>query len=156
MFTSRKLLLFGALVVATSLGALVASDRVCLTGLRNCAETTVVASPEVESTQLAPRYYTYSPSAASQALMAGHRVVLYFWAPWCTSCASLDTEIENNPDLIPERALILQVPYETATELRSTYNVITQHTFVEIDASQAAIQTWVGGDGDELSDRLSN
>lgn len=97
-----------------------------------------------ETPPLAPRYYVYSPEQLEKAHMEG-RVILYFWAPWCTTCTSLDTELQKNHAVIPEGVTVLRVDYDTERELKQTYTVVTQHTFVEIDAHGTPVRTWVGG-----------
>jgi len=95
--------------------------------------------------EIAPRYYKYSEAALARARSEDKKVILYFWAPWCSSCASLDIEIEKNPSLIPDHVAVLQIPYDTATELKHRYNIVVQHTFVAIDDQGNPTEMWVGG-----------
>jgi len=109
------------------------------------APPTATAVSEV----LAPGYYTYTPAALGTAQRTGI-AVLYFWAPWCSSCTSLDIELQDKKASIPEGITVLRVDYDQAQELRAKYNVVTQHTFVQVDAAGNALSTWVGGDIEEL------
>lgn len=102
--------------------------------------------PLAQIEELAPRYYVYSPAALERAHEISERVILYFWAPWCTSCSSLDVEIEKNPEIIPSDAVVLRIPYDSSTELKRKYSVTTQHTFVLIDAENEPVKFVVGGD----------
>lgn len=73
------------------------------------------------------------------------RVVLYFWAPWCSTCAVLDSDLQNGKSKIPEGISVLQINYDKATDLKKKYNIVTQHTFVEIDKEGKVLNRWVGG-----------
>ena len=97
-------------------------------------------------TELGPRYYTYTPEAVALAQRLSNSAILYFWAPWCSTCSSLDVEIHKNPELIPRQAIVIRVPYDTATELRKKYAVTVQHTFVLLDKNNEALNLVVGGD----------
>ena len=104
---------------------------------------------------LAPHYIVYSPAALQAAQQKpNNKVVLYFWAPWCTTCASLDQEIQKNPHAIPDNVTILQIDYDHAADLKKQYNVVTQHTFVQIDQNGHPISLWVGGDPANLLEHL--
>ncbi len=110
--------------------------------------------PAAVPKQLAPGYSEYSASAVVEAHQAGKKVVLYFWAPWCTSCSSLDLEIDRDPTIIPSDTIVFQVPYDTATDLKKQYGIVTQHTFVIVAEDGTALATWVGGSTAELQDKL--
>ncbi|MEX0931568.1 MAG: thioredoxin family protein [Candidatus Paceibacterota bacterium] len=73
-------------------------------------------------------------------------VVLFFAAKWCPTCRAADKDITANASSIPNDLLIMNVDYDNSTELRKKYNVIIQHTFVQVDADGNLIQRWSGGD----------
>lgn len=108
----------------------------------SCGPTT---KPNQSTVELAPGYYQYSPTSLESAQNEG-KVVLYFWAPWCSSCTSLDIELQDKKASIPEGVTVLRINYDNAAELKTKYGVVTQHTFVQIDQSGNALATWVGGD----------
>ncbi len=82
------------------------------------------------------------------------KTVLYFWAPWCSTCSSLDGDIQKDSTIIPLDTIILRVDYDTESELKRKYNVVTQHTFVKIDANGESVTSWVGGDANSVRQRL--
>lgn len=98
------------------------------------------------SQELALNYWTYSPSAEQFAHQYGEKVVLYFWAPWCSTCSSLDDEIQKNDQQVPSGVIVLRVNYDDSEELKNKYQVTTQHTFVQIDDNSNEITKWVGGE----------
>lgn len=107
-----------------------------------------------EINQLAPRYYEYSEAAYNEAQKTGNQVVLYFWAPWCTTCSALDIEITKDPQLIPEDVIILRIPYDDSAALKAKYFVVTQHTFVQVDQLGNSLQLWVGGSPEDFRKKL--
>ncbi len=72
-------------------------------------------------------------------------VVLFFKASWCPSCRTVDADIKSNLSEIPDSLTILEVDYDTATEMRTKYGVTTQHTFVQVAADGTLIKKWSGG-----------
>lgn len=82
----------------------------------------------------------YSPEKL--ALAQHGKVALFFHAPWCPICRSLDAQAAADPDLVPAGVHVLKVDYDTALELRKKYGVTVQHTFVQVDASGNALGKW--------------
>ncbi len=83
----------------------------------------------------------------SEALLARAEtgdVVLFFRASWCPTCRALDADIIKNLGAIPSGLTILDVNYDTATELKKRYGVTYQHTFVQVDSKGNQITKWSG------------
>lgn len=59
------------------------------------------------------------------------RIILEFYANWCSTCKSFDKSLEDYD--LPEDILILKVDFDNSEELRKKYSVLTQSTFVEIN-----------------------
>ncbi len=89
---------------------------------------------------------TYEPYAPGKLAMATgeHKVVLFFHASWCPTCKALDSDIRAHLDTIPATLTILDVDYDTSTELKKKYGVTMQHTMVEVDAQGNLIKKWIG------------
>ncbi len=87
-------------------------------------------------------YEAYSADKLARADMGD--VVLFFHAAWCPSCRGLDASIENNLESIPEGVSILQLDYDTETELKKKYGVTHQHTLVQVDQDGNMIKKWSG------------
>ena len=69
--------------------------------------------------------------------------VLFFHANWCPSCRAADTGISGGT--VPGGLTILKTDYDSNTELKKKYKVLSQHTFVQVDANGDFIKKWVGG-----------
>jgi thiol-disulfide isomerase/thioredoxin len=89
---------------------------------------------------------SYESYGAPKVAMASATkdVVLFFKASWCPSCVAVDKDIKANLNAIPESLTILEVDYDTSTELKKKYGVTTQHTFVQVDAQGNLIKKWSG------------
>jgi len=72
-------------------------------------------------------------------------IVLTFTADWCPSCRALEADLETNAGAIPSNLTILDVDFDSATDLKKKYGVTSQHTLVQIDAQGNEIQSWRGG-----------
>lgn len=138
------------------LGVIFFHSRLCTQASASCGTNTGETSSTSKSDpyQLAPRYFIYSPQALLAAQQHGFKAVLYFWAPWCSSCTALDIDIHKDPSLIPEDVIVLRIDYDHSPDLKSLYHVTTQHTFVQIDQNGKAIQQWVGGNSSDLKDKV--
>jgi len=67
--------------------------------------------------------------------------VLFFHAPWCPQCRSLEQSILDGR--IPDDMTIIKVDYDTATSLRQQYGVTIQTTIVYVDDDGAALASEV-------------
>lgn len=101
---------------------------------------------------ISDRYVPYSQSAFD--VKAGSRRVLYFHADWCPTCRPLNAALTKDPNQIPEGVVLFKTNYDTETALKQKYSIAYQHTFVEVDAQGNAVQTWSGGNVDDVVSRL--
>lgn len=104
-------------------------------------------------TQFAPNYVEYSPGTLAKAKESG-RTLLFFWAPWCGTCSALDDELKQRNSELPKDLTILRTNYDTQSDLKEKYNIITQHTLVQIDKDGNEIKKWIGGGVDLLKQQL--
>jgi thiol-disulfide isomerase/thioredoxin len=79
-------------------------------------------------------YIDYSSTALSSALSSSKKVVLFFHASWCPNCRSLDANIRSEAAKIPANSVILKVDYDSETDLKRKYGVVTQTTLVTLDS----------------------
>lgn len=114
---------------------------------------TMEKDPEEQAAATPGTYTNYSE--ATYAAAANDRRVLFFHASWCPTCKAANADIVARPDEIPAGVVLLKTDYDTETALKEKYNVTYQHTFVEVDADGNALQTWNGGDIDELIAKLT-
>lgn len=87
-------------------------------------------------------YTDYDPALIANA--DNGPVLLSFYASWCPSCRFLDNDVKKNIADLPPNVTILQVNYDTATDLKKKYGVVRQHTLVQIDANGDEIKTLTG------------
>ncbi len=90
-------------------------------------------------------YVDYSPTAIAEA---EGRTLLFFHAPWCPQCRSVETDILSQG--VPAGVTIIKVDYDTHQDLRQQYGVTLQTTFVEVDSSGAGLQTYIAYDDPHL------
>lgn len=61
------------------------------------------------------------------------KTLLFFSASWCPTCGALKRDLDRNLDKIPNDMVILDIDYDTQTELKKKYDVRVQHTILQID-----------------------
>jgi len=96
-----------------------------------------------ETSLAAGTYEVYTSEKVSTS--GDNNVVLFFKADWCPSCRALDSDIKSNLSEIPSDVIILEVNYDTETELKKKYGVTTQHTLVQVNSNGDLVQKWSGG-----------
>lgn len=96
---------------------------------------TASEEPTEPATTAAGVYRDYSPEALAAA---EGRVLLFFHAPWCPQCRSIEADVATQG--VPDGVTILVVDYDTNQELRQKYGVTLQTSFVEVDTSGEALQ----------------
>ena len=84
----------------------------------------------------------YLPYTSTAIAQAKGNIVLFFHANWCPTCIKVNKDIEANLNKIPKDLTILKVNFDDATDLRETYGVTEQHTFVQVDNSGKLIKKW--------------
>ena len=93
---------------------------------------------------------TYTPYTGNNQLAEKARngnTVLFFHAAWCPTCRSLDKDIRENLQSIPENTTLVKVDYDTQTDLRKKYGVTYQHTLVQVNEQLEPIHKWFGSRG---------
>ena len=95
------------------------------------------------------RYLGYDEYNAAPTAFAGTDVVLFFHAPWCPQCRSIESDIFAQG--VPEGVTIVKVDYDSNQSLRQQYGVTLQTTFVEVDAAGTGLQTHVAYDDPHLN-----
>lgn len=100
----------------------------------------------MEDGTVMPTSGSYEPYSAARVALASPEqpVVLFFRAPWCPTCRALDADIRAKLSAIPTGLTILDVDYDTATELKQRYGVTYQHTLVQVDAQGNLLKKWSG------------
>lgn len=78
--------------------------------------------------------------------------VLFFFAPWCPECQAFKEAINSGE--IPEGVQVLEVDFDSSTDLKSTYGVTLQSTFVRVDSTGKLEKKWVGYGKDKSLDTV--
>lgn len=104
--------------------------------------TTPVSTAEntPEATTNEGRYASYSSNAVAN--QGYSTTIIFFYAPWCPECQAFKKAI-NSSD-IPAGTQILEASYDNETDLKSTYGVTLQSTFVRVNSSGELQKKWVG------------
>lgn len=89
-------------------------------------------------------YVTLADFERDPGAYAGDDVVLFFTAPWCSSCKETRENIEGDLAGIPSGLVIVTVDYDSEDELKRAHGVTVQHTFVQIDGDGATVKKWTG------------
>jgi thiol-disulfide isomerase/thioredoxin len=103
-------------------------------------------SPDATAPTTSPGVYVeYSDDAIARA---EGRVLLFFHAPWCPQCRSVEADILAEG--VPAGVTIIKVDYDSRQDLRQRYGVTLQTTFVEVDADGTELQKHVAYDDPHL------
>ncbi len=102
-------------------------------------------APEPDSAAAPGVYVDYSATAIADA---EGQALLFFHAPWCPQCRSIETDILNIG--VPAGVTIIKVDYDSHQDLRQQYGVTLQTTFVEVDGEGTALQSYVAYDDPRL------
>ncbi len=123
--------LIGAAVVATGFVAVTFTS------------SAAVATPVSQTATMEKSYVEYNKVAFDKAV--AKKRVLFFAASWCPTCRSADKDFNANLKSIPDSVVIFKTDYDTELDLKKTYGITHQHTFVYVDKSGKALKTWSGG-----------
>lgn len=76
--------------------------------------------------------------------LVGHSedTVIFFHASWCPSCVALEKTITSGT--VPVGLTILKADFDSETDLRKKYGVVSQHTLVQVDSEGNEIKKWAG------------
>jgi thioredoxin 1 len=83
-------------------------------------------------------YVEYSEQSLTSS--SNTKRVVFFHAPWCSTCNYFEGQIEEQG--VPDNVTILKVDYDSETELKKKYGVNIQSTFVQLAANGAVVKTW--------------
>ena len=96
------------------------------------------STPKAKTATVDGSYVDYSSSAFTSA--KGTRV-LFFHAPWCSQCRSVESGMAQKN--IPDGFTILKTDYDSRQDLRQKYGVTLQTTFVAVDANGDLVKKYV-------------
>lgn len=108
------------------------------------SETTEAEIVTGDVSTSAGAYIAYDDYEKNVSAYADTSVVLFFNAAWCSTCKKARDNIESDLSAIPADLTIVVVDFDTAIDLRRTYGVGVQHTFVHIDNQGNQVKKWSG------------
>ena len=88
--------------------------------------------------EVSGEYAEYSEDAV---LATSGTKLLFFHAPWCPQCRSIEATIEEGG--LPENVTVFKVDYDSNQALRQRYGVTLQTTFVKVNDSGDKIDSYV-------------
>jgi thiol-disulfide isomerase/thioredoxin len=98
--------------------------------------------PKTSQVSSTGKYIDYSADALSADEGAK---ILFFHAPWCPQCRTLDTDIANN--IASDAGVtIYKVDYDSNQALRRKYGVTLQTTLVRVDENGNLVKKYVAYD----------
>jgi thiol-disulfide isomerase/thioredoxin len=105
---------------------------------------TPAAGSDSDSATIHGIYVEYADDDAN----AEGRILLFFHAPWCPQCRSIESDILAEG--VPDGVTIVKVDYDSRQDVRQRYGVTLQTTFVEVDATGAELEQHVAYDDPHL------
>jgi thiol-disulfide isomerase/thioredoxin len=107
-------------------------------------------TPEVAEAPAVNRQYVAHTDELYQSLLGSEPMILFFHAEWCPTCRIMEAQIQENWDDFPEGTNILKVNFDTAKDLRTTYNITSQSTVVVLDRDGNVTKTVAFPSTDQL------
>ncbi|MBI2031047.1 MAG: hypothetical protein HYT08_00330 [Candidatus Levybacteria bacterium] len=143
----------GKIIAIVIILLIVILGGVFLTQSKTKDTTRSITATQDNSGEIAPHYLKYSEENLAAGKTNG-RPVLYFWASWCPTCKVLDEELKERSGELPDDVTILQVNYDTEKELKQKYNIVQQHTLVQVDSEGNEVHNWIGGGIETIKQQL--
>lgn len=111
----------------------------------NSSTETVAQAQNMPSTQSPQsqtpgRYAQYTEQKLSEKEYT--TTILFFHAAWCPECRGFKQALTSEP--LPDMVQILEVNYDTSSDLKKKHGVTLQSTFVKVDQSGSQVSKWVG------------
>jgi len=134
-----------ALTLAACGGATTTSPGATSPASSTPAASSLAASPG--QTTPAPAeggYVSLADYRADQARYDQGKVVLFFAATWCPTCQRADKNLKASG--VPAGLTVVKADYDDERELKKTYGVTVQHTFVQVDAAGKQLAKFSGQD----------
>lgn len=100
-----------------------------------------------------PTYINYSDGYYN-SLLGKKPFALFFHASWCPTCRQMEHDIKGDLDSFPAGTVIVQTDYDTMTDLKKTYGIVTQSTVVILNAQGKVTATLVAPDNETLKEAI--
>lgn len=130
---------------------------IALFALAGCQNTSATQSrPSAKQAPVRQDAYVDFTQERYEELLGNRPFALFFHAPWCPTCWAVEADILENIAELPEGAVIFKVDYDTATELKKTYNIVSQSVIVMVDSNGEPVKTLVAPSFATLKNNFAN
>lgn len=92
---------------------------------------------------------------ADPAVYADTTVIYLFHAEWCPTCKATEAALADGSVKVPGKVTLVQVDFDSATDLRKTYGVTMQHTLVQVDSDGNLVSKWTPGSAADLFEGMT-
>lgn len=96
------------------------------------------------SEEFTDTYQPYTKELFDSSLARGDTVLLFFWAPWCSTCSIHDTDFKEHAEDIPNKVMILRVHFDNETILKKELGVVHKDTFIGFTKEKGEVGRWIG------------
>jgi len=107
------------------------------------------------SPMMEPKYESFSVERYNE-LLGEAPIILNFYAAWCPTCRRIKSDISKNLASYPKGTIILEVNYDTQTDLKSQYGVTNQTTFVFLDGKGEVQEQYVAISESQIQESASS
>ncbi len=102
-----------------------------------------LAPPEVvNSADSASRIVSLSDYQANAANYQAKKLIYFFRTERCFACRAVAADARANPQLIPSDVVIVEVDFDTNTDLKERYHVAAPTTFIQVDKNGEKLNSW--------------
>lgn len=141
------------ILLILGVGAIILFGVFIINNFRGQDERKNVKVNKTSDREIAAHYVEYSEANLAKAQEKG-RSVIYFWAVWCPTCQALDKELRERSQELPDDVTIIKTNYDTEKELKKKYQIVQQHTLVQVDKNGNEVKKWIGGNIDVIKQEL--
>lgn len=127
---------------AISSQELTEEDKIRLSTENKDAVEKQQAAGSSSNTASSNKFITLEDYQSNPQEYATNTVVYFFHASWCPICVSIEKEINQDPDQIPDGVVYVKTDFDSSTDLRKKYGVTTQYTFVQVDGNGNEVKQW--------------
>ena len=118
-------------------------------------QSVIVPSPTSQTVESSEIYSDFTEERY-QALVGKQPFALFFHASWCPTCWAVEADIKEHISEFPAGVVILKVDYDTATELKAKYKIVSQSVIVLVDSNGEAVKTLVAPSFSKLNNEFRN
>ena len=144
------------LVIAVLIiGGFIVAENIAKQQPSSNTQESTTTQPRTQNSDFSARFLSYSEENLKKATQNNGRAIIFFHAGWCSTCTEAEKDLKSNFDKVPKDITILKTDYDTSEQLKTKYGVVSQDTWVQVDAEGNEISKWNSG-GEGVSSLLTN